>query len=204
MTQRPSAPAVARNRDPILAVLRGEFRDASRVLEIGSGTGEHAVYFARAMPWLTWQTSDRNENHAGIVAWIEYEGLPNVVLPLALDVAADSDPGDKYDGIFSANTAHIMSIGEVESMFALVGRVLEQGGRFCLYGPFRRGGVFKGEGNARFHEALRRENPEMGVRDTEELDAIAATAGLGRVALHDMPANNHIAVWLKQASAGAD
>ena len=203
MNQRPHAPAVARNRDAILAVLRSEFGTASRVLEIGSGTGEHAVFFARAMPSLLWQTSDRRENHSGIRAWIQHEDLPNVVPPLVLDVATDPDPGERFDAAFAANTAHIMNIAEVEAMFALVSRVVDTGGRFCLYGPFRQNGAFKGDGNARFHESLRRENPEMGIRDIEELDAFATAGGLGRIALHDMPANNHIAVWVKEAPAGA-
>lgn len=195
MTVPPRAPAVARNREPILDILRREFAVSTRVLEIGSGTGEHAVFFASAMPWLQWQTSDRVENHAGINAWIEHERLPNVSAPLPLDVSRDPDPSSDFDAVFSANTAHIMSIDQVEAMFALVGRVLHGNGTFCLYGPFRLGGVFRGDGNARFDASLRRQDPDMGIREIDDLDRFAREAGMRRESLHDMPANNHVAVW---------
>ena len=133
MTDRPVAPAAARNREPILDVLLGEFADRRAVLEIGSGTGEHAVFFAAKMPWLTWQTSDRQVQHAGIEAWIQHAGGANVLPPLLLDVNDPPAVTDGYDAVFSANTAHIMSEGEVGAMFRLVGRVLPPGGRFCLY-----------------------------------------------------------------------
>jgi len=195
MTERPRAPAVARNREPILDILRHEFADSACVLEIGSGTGEHAVFLGRAMPWLQWQTSDRIENHAGINAWLEHERLPNVSAPLVLDVSGDPDPSGDFDAVFSANTAHIMSIGQVEAMFGLVGRVLHGGGTFCLYGPFRLSGVFTGEGNVRFDASLRRQDPDMGIREIDELDRLARAAGMHRESLHEMPANNHVAVW---------
>ena len=118
---RPNSPAAERNREPILDVLRREFSDCRRVLEIGSGTGQHAVWFAAEMPWLTWQTSDREQNHQGINAWIDTAKVENVRRPLALDVQEPADIAATYDGIFSANTAHIMSIAAVRDMFGLAG-----------------------------------------------------------------------------------
>ena len=180
MTGRPTAPAVARNREPILEVLRAELADCRRVLEIGSGTGEHAVFFARAMPGLHWQTSDRRDNHPGIAAWIEHARLPNVASPLDLDVGMGPDPAGRFDAVFSANTAHIMNLVEVEAMFALVGRVLDSGGRFCLYGPFRQDGEHNSASNAEFDAKLRGQDPGMGIRDLEDLDGFAGKFGLRR------------------------
>lgn len=194
--ERPSAPAVLRNRDSILGILVEEFSDRNRVLEIGSGTGEHAVYFAPKLPWLTWQTSDRRMNHAGIVAWLEALPAANLVPPLALDVADAPELECEYDGVFSANTAHIMSEAEVEQMFALVGRVLLPTGKFCLYGPFNVDGQFTSESNQRFDASLRAQQAHMGIRDLEWLDGLAAEQGLTRSALYAMPANNFIAAWL--------
>lgn len=193
----PTSPASERNRQPILEVLREEFRDRSSVLEIGSGTGQHAVFFAAALPHLSWQTSDLPEQHDGIRAWLEHAGIENVKPPLVLDVETVDLPERRYDAVFSANTAHIMDIDAVRCMFALAGRVLPEDGVFCLYGPFRFEGRFSSPSNAGFDESLRRRDPSMGVRDLAGLDAFAAAAGLVRVRLYAMPANNHIAVWVK-------
>lgn len=193
----PNAPACERNREPILQVLRQELRHRSTVLEIGSGTGQHAVFFGAALSDLTWQTSDRSENHAGITAWLEHVGQANVLPPLLLDVET-FDPGSlRYDAVFSANTAHIMRIEAVRCMFALAARVLGEGGVFCLYGPFNFEGRFSSESNAAFDTSLGQRDPAMGIRDIEELDRFAAAGGLTRVRLYALPANNHIAVWQK-------
>jgi SAM-dependent methyltransferase len=191
----PRSPAVARNREPIVAVLAGEFADARSVLEIGSGTGEHAVYFAPRMDWLTWQPSDRADNLPGINAWLEHAPADNLAPAIELDVNRPPAIEQSYDGVYSANTAHIMSIGEVERMFGLVGRVLAPGGRFCLYGPFNRGGRFTSDSNEAFDRSLRLQDPAMGIRDLEELDEFGRGIGAERVRLHEMPANNFIAVW---------
>jgi SAM-dependent methyltransferase len=200
MIEKPNAPAVARNRDAILEVLLAEFADRRHVLEIGSGTGEHAVFFAPHLHWLTWQTSDRAMNHPGILAWLAESSAPNVKAPLVIDVGSAPDLPADFDGVFSANTAHIMSEAEVRQMFALVGSVLLPGGRFCLYGPFNVGGEFTSDSNARFDASLRGQNPLMGIRDLELLDELANTAGMLRNSLHAMPANNFIAAW--SAAAG--
>jgi cyclopropane fatty-acyl-phospholipid synthase-like methyltransferase len=195
----PSAPACERNREPILEVLREEFRDRSHVLEIGSGTGQHAVYFGAALPRLRWQTSDRPDNHEGIHAWLEHAALENVLPPLSLDVASFDPGGLSFDAVFSANTAHIMGIDAVRCMFALAGKVLEEGGLFCLYGPFNFDGRFSSDSNATFDASLKQRDRAMGIRDIEQLDRFAATAGLSRVRLYAMPANNNVAVWQKEA-----
>lgn len=199
----PSAPASERNRQPILEVLREEFRGRGSVLEIGSGTGQHAVFFAAALPHLRWQTSDLPGQHGAIRTWLEHARLPNVQPPLALDVETADLGNRRFDAVFSANTAHIMSIGAVRCMFALVGRVLPPGGVFCLYGPFRFEGRFTSPSNAEFDESLRKRDPAMGVRDLLELDGFAGTAGLARTRLYAMPANNHIVVWAKLAKQEA-
>lgn len=194
-TDLPSAPATARNRDPILTVLTDELVEARSVLEIGSGTGEHAVYFAPRLDWLEWQPSDRKDNLAAIRAWLDFRPAPNLRPPIELDVNSPPDFGQGFDAVFSANTAHIMSLPEVERMFALAGRVLNPRGRFCLYGPFNRDGQFTSESNANFDASLRDRDPRMGIRDLNDLDTIAEEHGLNRVRLHPMPANNFLAVW---------
>lgn len=196
MSGKPTAPAAERNRESILGVMRYELSDLSSILEIGSGTGQHAVYFARQLAHLTWQTSDVAENHAVIRAWLRDADLPNTAGPLHLDVL-NATPATGFDGVFSANTAHIMSFAAVEKMFALVSRMLPQDGIFMLYGPFRQNGEFNANSNAEFHRSLRHRNPEMGIRHLEELDALARAGQMRRRRLYAMPANNHIAVWIK-------
>ncbi len=199
MHDKPCAEAAARNADPILEVLRHEFRDSTDVLEIGSGTGQHAVHFAAGLDHLQWQTSDLDENHPAIRAWIADARLPNVSEPISLDVNTAELP-TSYDAVYSANTAHIMSIDEVVRMFELVARTLRPGGVFCLYGPFRRFGEFNTESNARFDASLRARDPSMGIRDLEELDAVGATHGLHRDNLYAVPSNNLVVIWTKTTS----
>ena len=199
MADRPYSEYAERNSGPILAVLQTEFASCRRVLEIGSGTGQHAVCFAHAMPGLTWQPSDRHENLGGIASWTEETCLKNLLPPIPLDVLSQDGPDGPWDGVFSANTAHIMSVAAVERMFAMVGCLLASGGVFCLYGPFRQGGTFNTESNAAFHESLRCRDPAMGIRDIEALDEYGNVNELARVRLYAMPANNHLAVWIKGA-----
>lgn len=197
MAMKPDAPATLRNREPILEVLREELADVVTVLEIGSGTGQHAVYFGRALPRIKWQTSDRACNHAGIAAWIDESGLDNVALPIDLDVLESPDFVGEYDAIFSANTAHIMGFAAVVQMFGLVGRSLGDGGRFCLYGPLRINGEFTSDSNRHFDQSLREQDPQMGLRDLNDLDRLARENGLARTRLYALPANNHLVVWRK-------
>ncbi len=197
---KPFAESCEQNRLPILAVLRDEFADAGRILEIGSGTGQHAVFFAAELPHLEWQTSDRRQNHPGIHAWLADEGGPNALPPLALDVRRDPWPAPGFDGVFSANTAHIMDWPAVEALFAGVAAVLRPGGRFCLYGPFNIDGQYSSESNARFDAWLRQRDPASGIRDRDELTALAVRHGLRHRAEHLLPANNRIQVWEKPAT----
>jgi cyclopropane fatty-acyl-phospholipid synthase-like methyltransferase len=191
---KPCSAASARNRDPILAVLR-EYLTAGTVLEIGAGTGQHAVHFAAALPELTWIVTDREDNLPGIASWISAANLPNLEGPLALDVFDWPWPVASVDYVFSANTAHIMSWSGVCATFAGVGRVLNRTGRFVLYGPFNRNGEFTSESNRAFDAVLRSRDPDMGLRDDGALDELARTCGLARIADVPMPANNRTLVW---------
>jgi cyclopropane fatty-acyl-phospholipid synthase-like methyltransferase len=192
---KPHAPSCERNREPILAVLREHFADRRHVLEIGSGTGQHAVYFGAALPWLQWQTSDRREHHEGLRAWLDEAALPNVLAPLALDVAADAWPAGPYDAAFSANTVHIMAWAEVEALFAGLDRVLGDDARLVIYGPFNYGGAYTSASNAEFDQWLKARGAHMGIRDAEAVDALAARHGFALVADLAMPANNRCRVW---------
>ncbi len=193
---RPFSEACERNREPILGVLRAAFADCRSVLEIGSGTGQHAVYFAEHLPHLTWQASDIAEVHAGMNAWIEAAQLDNLPAPLALDVGRPSGwPGVQFDAVFTANTLHIVSWPHVESMFAAIGKVLAPGGVLAVYGPFNYGGRYTSDSNARFDAWLKARDPAGGIRDFENVDALARSHGC--ILQHDisMPANNRALVW---------
>ena len=196
---KPYSEACERNQQPILEVLLKEFASARTVLEIGSGTGQHAVYFGRAMPQLVWQPSDLPENLAGIAAWLQEAQLTNVRAPIVLDVQG-AWPDLEFDHAFSANTAHIMSWPAVCAMFEQLGRRLPPGGRFALYGPFSEGGHHVSESNARFDQWLRARDPASGVRDLEDLKALAARHGLALLGLYPMPANNRILIWATASS----
>ncbi|MDH3614114.1 MAG: class I SAM-dependent methyltransferase [Gammaproteobacteria bacterium] len=198
MNHKPIAPATERNKQSILGVIREEFRELESILEIGSGTGQHAAHFAAELDHLTWQTSDLEENHAGIRAWLRDAALGNIREPVVLDVLTDRVPDRNYDGVFSANTAHIMSFKAVEKMFSLVSAVLSDGGVFILYGPFRQDGEFNTASNAEFHRSLRQRDPDMGIRHLEDLDRLAEAGGMRRMRLYAMPANNHIVAWVKK------
>ena len=197
MSDRPNAPAAIRNREAILEVLRHDLDGKLKVLEIGSGTGQHAIHFAAGLPELTWQTSDRVQNHDGIRQWIASSGLDNVISPLELDVSDHPDIDVKYDAIFSANTAHIMSADSVVDMIELVGTALAPGGKFLLYGPFCIDRQFTSESNRRFDESLKAQDPSMGIRDMEWLDELADRQKLARVRTYAMPANNMLVAWEK-------
>lgn len=193
---KPFAESCEENKTPILQVLKRLFADTGSVLEIGSGTGQHAVHFAAAMPHLIWQTSDVRENHPGIHAWLDEAALPNLRYPFALDVRGDW-PGASYEGVFSANTAHIMSWPEVEKFYQGVGQVLDEGGCFALYGPFNYGGRYTSESNRQFDGWLQRRDPLSGIRDFDALNALAASHGMRFSEDIEMPVNNRILVWRK-------
>ncbi|WP_295585862.1 DUF938 domain-containing protein [uncultured Lamprocystis sp.] len=200
---KPFAESCVENQAPIFAVIAPLFAQARRVLEIGSGTGQHAVYFAARLPHLTWQTSDVAAHLPGIRLWLAEAQLPNLPDPLSLDVTGDWPPGP-VDGVFSANTAHIMGEPEVALMFRGVGRLLAPGALFALYGPFSDGGRHTSASNARFDAALRAQDPRMGVRDLDALRRLADQAGLDLIADHPMPVNNRTLVWQRRAAGVAD
>jgi cyclopropane fatty-acyl-phospholipid synthase-like methyltransferase len=192
----PFSEACERNKGPILDILRDAFATASRVVEIGSGTGQHAAWFARDLPSLEWQPTDRSTELAGLRLRVASEGLPNLHEPLALDVRQLPWPVPAADAIFSANTLHIMGWEAVEAFFAGVATVLEQpGATLAVYGPFRYAGDYTSPSNAAFDQWLRQRDPASGIRDFEPVDALAREAGLTFVADHPMPANNQLLVW---------
>jgi len=194
---KPFAESSEQNKTPILAVLQRYCVDASTVLEIGSGTGQHAVFFAGQFPHLTWLASDKAENHAGIQIWLEESALSNIEGPLLLDVNQDAWPVEEVDFVFSANTVHIMGWPSVQKMFAGIGQVLKQGSLFCLYGPFNYNGKFTSESNAQFDLWLKQRDAVSGVRDFDALQQLADKAGLTFVEDIEMPANNRILLWRK-------
>lgn len=197
----PYSPAADRNKDVILEKLAEVFADHRRILEIGSGNGQHAIHVTNALPHLTWQCSDLEENVAGIAARLQAEGNERTPAPLAIDVARPPLPvpgaggPDAFDGLFTANTLHIMSFAHVEAFFARTGDLLAAGGRLCVYGPLKYGGKFTTGSNEAFDAQLKTWDPVSGIRDFEELDRLARTVGLTFEADHAMPANNQLVVW---------
>ncbi len=192
---KPYAAACERNQAPILAVLREHLASSQRLLEIASGTGQHAVYCARELPHLLWQCSDLAENHAGIQAWIEAAGLANVLPPLLLDAQAEEWPELSFDAVFSANAIHIMPWPAVQRLFVHMAAVLSDGGLLCLYGPFNYQGQFSSASNARFDDWLKCRNAASGIRDFEAVDALATGIGLHLLTDVAMPANNRMLIW---------
>lgn len=196
--ERPSSPACARNREPILAVLQPWFVDRRHVLEIGSGTGEHAVHFAAAMPQLVWQTSDRAGNLPGIRAWLDHARLPNTPPTVTLDVNGRWPEGP-FDAVFTANTLHIMGWPEVQRLFAALPAACGADARLAIYGPFHEHGRPTSEGNAAFDAALRARDPRMGLRDRTAVDDLAATSGFKLQRVVPMPSNNLCMFYRREA-----
>lgn len=199
MTDKPFAPACERNREPIRAVLANYLPGRRQVLEIGSGTGQHAVYFAAAFADLIWQTSDVAANLPGIRRWLADAALPNTPPPLLFDVKQSPTLGN-YDVVFSANTLHIMSWGEVEQMFAGLPTYTTPDALLLIYGPFNDDGAFTSESNARFDAQLRQDHPQRGIRDRADVNRCAAAAGFVAVQNHAMPANNRLLVWRRAST----
>jgi len=191
----PYAEACERNKDPILAVLREAFANCTHVLEIGSGTGQHAVHFALAMPGIVWQPSELPDAMPGLRKRIFNEGPKNLRAPVVIDVTAPPWDVRKVDGIFTANTLHIMHWREVEAFFAGLPAVAKPGAALAIYGPFRFRGTPTAGSNESFDAMLRARDPGSGLRDFESVDALARAAGFGFVADHAMPASNHTLVW---------
>lgn len=196
---RRHAPATLRNRDPILAVLRRVLPREGTVLEIGSGSGEHAAYFAAALAPLRWAPSDRtSHDFASIAAWARQAGATTVEAALILDAASETWPVVRADALFSANVIHIAPWSVTQGLLRGAGRVLPQGGPLVLYGPFRRYGGHTAASNAAFDADLRRRDPAWGIRDLEEVTDTAGTHGLGLDEVIEMPANNLVVVFRRR------
>ena len=194
----PVSEACERNKGPILAVLAGELAASRSVLEIGSGTGQHAVHFARHLPHLSWQPTELGAELGPLSERIHLEGPPNLAPAIALDVRAQPWPAGRVDAVFSANTLHIMAWDAVEDFFRGIGSVLITPGVLCVYGPFRYRGGYTSASNAEFDRLLRRRDPSSGIRDFEALDRLASAQGLVLTADHAMPANNQTLVWRRR------
>ncbi len=187
--------ACARNQAAILARLAPLLNQSQRVLEIGSGSGQHAVHFCQALSHLRWQPTDLSANLPALNANLLHFGSENIQTAAMLDVNVDDWPGTGYDAVYTANTLHIIAWGEVMALFRGAGRVLEPGGLLCVYGPFRYAGQYTSASNAEFDRWLGLRDPHSGIRDFEALDLLATQQGL--TLEHDwaMPANNQLLVW---------
>jgi cyclopropane fatty-acyl-phospholipid synthase-like methyltransferase len=191
--------AAERNKAPILAILTQALAHSRRVLEIGSGTGQHAVHFAAHLPHLTWQPTDRAEHLGGLRARMAREGTPNLLPALELDVRALPWQVEPVDAIFTANTLHIMSWSAVQDLFRGVGAVLLAPAVLCIYGPFRYHGQYTSASNAEFDRYLKARDPHSGIRDFADVNTLSSQQGLRLLADHPMPANNQLLIWHKPA-----
>ena len=191
----PFSTACERNQTPIVDILREVFGTSRVVLEVGSGTGQHAVHFARALPHLVWQPSDRTQSLSLSQARIAKARLANLRATVELDVDASTWPIASSDSIFTANTLHIIREASVQAFFRGVGRVLDSPGTLAVYGPFRYRGQFTSASNAEFDAELRARNQESGIRDFETVNTLAMAIGLRLVGDYSLPANNQLLVW---------
>lgn len=196
MPNKPFANAADQNRDDILPILQHMFSQSSRVLEIGSGTGQHAVNFAKHLPFLIWQASDRKSMLPGIQLWIDDANLPNLPNPIELDVN-NIWPTEMFDAAFAANIIHIMHSQDIEALFSGLSATLTDNAIVCIYGPFNLNGSYTSESNLRFDNWLKRRDPESGLRDKTDLDQLAINHGLVPEKSWDMPGNNKILCWKK-------
>lgn len=195
---KPFAPSSERNKEPILQVLRERFAGVRDVLEIGSGSGQHAVHFAAALPHLRWQCSELDENLAGLRMWIDEAALPNLPPPIVLQ--ADGPwPDERFDAVFTANTLHIMGWPQVQRLMSALPLVLRPNGLFTVYGPFNYAGRYTGAGNERFDQWLRERDARSAIRDFEAVDALAKDAGMALLEDRAMPADNHCISWRRRA-----
>ncbi len=198
----PFSQACENNKQPILHILQQELQYSTHVLEVGSGTGQHSVYFAPRLAHLTWQTSDVLAHHSMINAWHAAYPAPNLYSPLTFDLAVDSLPinatsNQPYDAVFTANTLHIISWSLVEKLFELVGEALPINGKLIIYGPFNENGHYTSASNQQFDSSLRQRDPKSGIRHLEDIIALAKTHMLKLSDKHAMPANNQLLVFQK-------
>jgi len=195
---KPFSQACANNAPFILAQLKRVLVNTRSLLEIGSGTGQHAVFFGEGLPFLEWQSSDLLENHEGICLWIAEASLNNVLPPIEFDVSEEYTEDEKYDAIFMSNTLHIMHWEEVEQCFSQLYKALNHGGKLVVYGPFNYNGEFTSDSNLRFDQWLKAADTEKGIRDFERVDTLARNNGFIFEEDNVMPANNRLLVWRLQ------
>ena len=176
-------------------MLKRELIGNELILEVGSGTGQHACYFAENLPGITWQPTELKQNIPGIEAWVSEYGLVNVLNPHELDVDVLPWPEMKASVCYTCNTFHIIGMHSIQSIFEGCKQVLHASGKLCVYGPFSVNGAHTSQGNFQFNQQLRASDPASGVRDLQELDAIAKRAGFSPCRHIDMPANNFFVVW---------
>ncbi len=189
---KPYSESCDQNKEPILAVILPVFSSLSSVLEIGSGTGQHAIYFAENMPHLKWYTSDCRSYLAGINMWLDDAGLPNVLPPFELNVTESSWPKLDVDAVFTANSIHIMSQQDVLNFMSGVGNLLAEQGELMIYGPFNYNGQYTSSSNESFDQWLKSRDPLSGIKHFEDMVALANKNRMQLVADHAMPANNRI------------
>lgn len=194
---KPYSEAAERNKAPILEILQTVFTDRNAVLEIGSGTGQHAVYFASILHHLTWHATELPHNLSGLCAWCDDNPSPNLAKPMSLNVDDEPWPIPTIDAAYTANTIHIISWPQVCRMFFKIGKLLPTGGVFCTYGPFNRNGCYTSDSNAQFDAYLRERDPESGIRDLNNLVMLAEANGLFLETDYALPANNRMLVWRK-------
>jgi len=185
------------NKQPILQIIQTVFQQTSSVLEIGSGTGQHACYFAGNLPHLSWQPTDRQENREGLDCWIAEAGLANLQKSLKLNVTDEMWPFQQIDALFTANTLHIMHWQEVECLFKRLEKYLTEKALVCLYGPFNYQGQYSSASNEQFDQWLKVRDSESGIRDFEAIEKLANAVGLFIKDDYEMPANNRLLVFYK-------
>lgn len=196
---KPYAESCAQNQQVILDELKKLFTAAGEVLEIGSGTGQHAVFFTQHMPHLVWQPSDLPDQHPGMKMWLDEVEHGRIKTPLTIDVGAGPWPLENIDYVYSANTAHIISASQVVNMMTYIGNCLKAGGLFAQYGPFNYNGSYTSESNARFDVWLKQRDPDSCIKDFETLQSLAEKNGMSLFMDVMMPANNRLLVWQKDS-----
>ncbi|MFT5294565.1 MAG: cyclopropane fatty-acyl-phospholipid synthase-like methyltransferase [Colwellia sp.] len=200
MMNKPFSQACENNKQPILDILTTVFSEKKHVLEVGSGTGQHAIFFGQQLPHLTWQTSDLSINHQGINLWLDEAGSANVQRPIVIDLDkkwAMPEGNHPVDGLYTANTLHIISWPLVVKFFAALQSNLAPDASVCIYGPFNYEGKYSSESNANFDLWLKERNVNSGIRDIEAILLLANSAGLTLIDDHAMPANNRLLVFSK-------
>jgi hypothetical protein len=200
LDKKPFAESCEQNKQPILGALKEIFNEQGTLLEIGSGTGQHAVYFSEHLPHLLWQPTEMEDQIAGMKLWLQDAQHNRIKKPDVLNVDSESWPYSEMDYVFTANTTHIVSWPCVQSMFKGIAKVLKQGGLFAQYGPFNYDGEFTSESNKSFDQWLKGRDPASGIRNFEDLALLAKENNMVLYSDYEMPANNRILVWQKRTS----